>query len=143
NLDDGAAGSGWYVDPPPAEDSEFNVAVPHRELQANEYSIAFGKVDLLTVIMREFGSVYRQGKESIPQSLETLMQSTLGASIRRLPDSSSIALPSAQAKASEKRAGSQNSVLAQANRPASEKSRAANPTVKSNHAVRTRTAAAP
>lgn len=142
-LDDSAAGYGWYVDATPMEDSEFAVAVPQRELQANEYSTAFGKVDLMTVIMRELGSVYRQGKEdSIPQSLETLMQNTLGPSVRRLPDSSSIALPAAQAKASEKPAGAQNSVVARVSRPASQDLRSANP-VKSNHVVRTRTSAAP
>jgi hypothetical protein len=142
-LDGTAAGYGWFVDATAMEDSEFNVAVPKRELQATEYSTAFGKVDLLTVIMRELGSVYRQGKDSIPQTLEALMQSTLGPSVRRLPDSSSIALPVAQAKASQKPAGAQNSVVAKASRPASQNARNANPVVKSNHAARTRTAVAP
>jgi hypothetical protein len=147
-IDESAAGYGWYVDPTPMEDSEFNVAVPQRELQANEYSTAFGKVDLMTVIMRQLGSVYRQGKESIPQTLETLMQGTLGTSIRRLPDSSSINLPPAQAKAGEKQTTTKNSVVARAKqptsvRPASQNARAANSAVKANHAVRTRTAAAP
>jgi hypothetical protein len=98
-LDETAAGYGWYVDPTPAEDSEFSVAVPQRELQANEYSAAFGHIDLLTVIMRELGVVYLQSNSSTPDRMQALMQGTLTLSTRRLPDSQAIVLPAATAKA--------------------------------------------
>jgi uncharacterized repeat protein (TIGR01451 family) len=87
-----AAGYGWYVAPYPGQDSEFDVPVPNKEMQATEYSRAFGRVDLLTVVMRQLGTVYLQGKTSIPKTLEPLMEGTLSPGVRRLPDASSIEL---------------------------------------------------
>src|SRR5262249_37899001 len=52
-VDDTAAGYGWYFDQTPMEDSEFDVPVPDKERQTTEYSPANGKMDLLTVVMRE------------------------------------------------------------------------------------------
>ncbi len=46
-LDVDAAGFGWFIDPTPADDVEFQTGAP--EVQ--------GRVDLLTVITHEFGHV--------------------------------------------------------------------------------------
>jgi hypothetical protein len=45
-IDQNAAGFGWYLDPTPAEDSEF---------PATPGSPAYGKIDLLTVVEHELG----------------------------------------------------------------------------------------
>jgi uncharacterized repeat protein (TIGR01451 family) len=88
-LDEKAAGFGWYFDPQPADDGEFQVEVAGRELQATEFSPAHDKMDLLSVIMREMAAVYTQGKDRLPKSerrnLRSLMQTTLSPGVRRLP----------------------------------------------------------
>jgi hypothetical protein len=91
-IDETAAEYGWYFDLAPMEDSEFDVPVPERELQTTEYSHAFGRMDLLTVVMRELGVTYRQGKKKLPQQLRSLMENTLSPAVRRLPDSRNIQL---------------------------------------------------
>jgi uncharacterized repeat protein (TIGR01451 family) len=91
-VDEAAAGYGWFFDLTPQEDSEFTVPVPGRELQTTEYSQAYGKMDLLTVLMREMGRVYLQGKQKMPKSLRPLMGSTLMPGVRRLPDARTITL---------------------------------------------------
>ena len=56
-IDRDAAGYGWFVDPTPADDSEFsNVLGPH-ELTARNGSPAAERVDLLTTVMHEMGHV--------------------------------------------------------------------------------------
>jgi hypothetical protein len=88
-VDETAAGYGWYSDQSPAEDGEYQVPVAGRELQTTEYSVANGKMDLLTVVMRELGRVYLQGKDRLPKevrkNLQPLMESTLSPGVRRLP----------------------------------------------------------
>jgi HYR domain/Bacterial Ig domain len=85
-VDETAAGYGWFVDQTPQEDGEFLVPVPGRELQTTEYSPAHGKMDLLTVLMRELGTVYLQGNRRVPKALRPLMEPTLSPGVRRLPD---------------------------------------------------------
>ena len=88
-LDETAAGYGWYFDQSPFEDSEFDLLVPNRELQTTDLSLAHGRMDLLTVVMRQLGQVYLHGKDRIPRStrrnLRPLMQNTLSPAVRRLP----------------------------------------------------------
>lgn len=84
-IDQTAAGYGWFYDPSPLEDSEFDVPVPGKELQTTELSPVHGKMDLLTVLMRELGAVYLQGKNRIPKNLRPLMDSTLSPAVRRMP----------------------------------------------------------
>src|SRR5262249_15630872 len=73
----------------PLEDSEFDVPVPGKERQTTQYSPADGKMDLLTVVMRELGLIYLQGKPSLTKeqrkNLEPLMESTLSPGVRRMP----------------------------------------------------------
>jgi hypothetical protein len=110
-IDATAAGYGWYVDLAPMDDDEFDVPVPGRELQTTEYSVAHGRgVDVLTVVMRQLGAVYLQGKSSIPKQLERLMQNTLSPGVRRFPRS--------QGKQRQRSSGS----LSRANQPGKEKS---------------------
>jgi uncharacterized repeat protein (TIGR01451 family) len=97
-IDETGAGYGWFFDQTPNEDSEFDVPVPGRELQATEYSPAYGKMDLLTVVMRELGTVYVQGKKKMPKQLRPLMQGTLSPSVRRLPDPAQAQMPSPQSE---------------------------------------------
>lgn len=86
-LDGTAAGYGWFLDPTPMDDQEFDLPVPARELQSTEYGLAHGSgVDVLTVVMRELGAVYLQGNAVVPKQLRPLMQNTLSPSVRRLPD---------------------------------------------------------
>src|SRR5581483_7134765 len=88
-VDEMAAGFGWYSDPTPTDDNEFQVIVPGKELQATDFSPAHDKIDLLTVIMRELGQVYMQGKDRLPKTerrnLRSLMETTLTPGVRRLP----------------------------------------------------------
>jgi hypothetical protein len=90
-IDATAAGYGWYVDLSAAEDAEFDLPVPGRELQSTEYSLVHGGgLDLLTVVMRQLGTVYLQGKSQLPKELRPLMQNTLSPGVRRLPGSGNI-----------------------------------------------------
>jgi uncharacterized repeat protein (TIGR01451 family) len=92
-IDETAAKYGWYFDTAPMDDTEFDVAVPGRELQTTERSPAFGRVDLLTVVMRELGVAYRHGKKSVIKGLRPLMENSLSPAVRRLPKSQNITLP--------------------------------------------------
>ena len=123
-IDETAAGYGWYSDLSPMEDSEFDVFVPDRELQSTEYKPAFGRMDLLTVVMRELGSVYLQGNERIPKQLRPLMETTLSPAVRRLPDSRSIQLGRAPVRLSgTKQPGQEKSFAARAGKPSARPSK--------------------
>ncbi|HJQ23962.1 MAG TPA: Ig-like domain-containing protein, partial [Blastocatellia bacterium] len=91
-INETAAGYGWFVDQTPQEDSEFLVPVPGKELQTTGYSMAHGKVDLLTVLMRQLGMIYLQDRARVPKALRPLMDSTLSTGVRRLPDAAAITL---------------------------------------------------
>lgn len=85
-IDETAAGYGWFFDQTPSEDSEFDVVVLERERQTTDLSVAHGKMDLLTVVMRELGTVYIQGKNRVPKQIRPLMEPTLSPSVRRMPE---------------------------------------------------------
>jgi len=85
-IDETAAGYGWFFDETPLEDSEFDVEVPDKERQTSDLSPAHGRVDLLTVLVRELGSVYLQGKDRIPKKLRPMMETTLAPAVRRMPE---------------------------------------------------------
>jgi hypothetical protein len=114
-IDETAAGYGWYSDLSPMEDSEFDVPVPNRELQTTEFSPAFGRIDLLTAVVRELGLVYKQGKKNLPKQLRPLMEPTLSPAVRRLPDSRIIQLRRASAGVSGmSQLGGEKSLVSQA-----------------------------
>jgi hypothetical protein len=54
-IDADAAGHGWFVDPTPADDTEFWRR--HGELLARMHSAAQGRMDLLSAVMHELGHV--------------------------------------------------------------------------------------
>ena len=78
-IDPIAAGFGWYLDPTPAENSEFNVLVYGQERQTTERSPAFGKMDLLTVLTRGLGRAL--GNQT--QLEGGMAQATLDTGVRR------------------------------------------------------------
>jgi hypothetical protein len=82
-IDATAAGYGWFSDATPLEDSEFDVLVPDKERQASESSPAFGKIDLLTVVMQQLRIA--AGEVSSEGAARWLTQATLPAGTRRAP----------------------------------------------------------
>jgi hypothetical protein len=111
-IDETAAGYGWYFDSTPMDDGEFEVPVPGKELQTTELSVAFERMDLLTVVMRELGIAYTQGKSGLPKQLRPLMQNGLSPGVRRLPDSRTIRQqPASQVRVQENRSGSETSLV--------------------------------
>ena len=84
-LDTTAAGHGWFFDHSPNGDNEFDVPVPNQELQTTEYSGAYGRIDLLTVLMRQLGSTLTLDKSKLVGPLNWLMENTLEPGTRRAP----------------------------------------------------------
>ena len=112
-IDETAAEYGWYSDVTPMEDSEFAVPVAGKEFQATESSAAFGRMDLLTVLMRELGTVYLQGKK-LTKQLRPLMEGTLSPAVRRLPNSLNVQLAGSPVGVSGRnRSGSEKSLVSQ------------------------------
>ena len=84
-IDDKAAGFGWYFDPTPGDDSEFAVLVPNKESQATELNAAQGHMDLITVLMRQLRVALGRKKLNLSGNQGWLMQNTLGVGTRRAP----------------------------------------------------------
>jgi Ca2+-binding RTX toxin-like protein len=84
-LDETAAGYGWFFDATPSDDNEFDVQVLNKELQTTDTSAAVGRVDLLTVLMRQLGSQASFGKSGPNGPAAWLMEGTLGTGERRAP----------------------------------------------------------
>jgi len=86
-LDVDAAGYGWFIDSSPSDDREFQEIIGGSELQATAGSAAVGKVDLLTVVMHEFGHLL--GLPDLPAAVfpHHIMTETIGLGTRRTPDS--------------------------------------------------------
>lgn len=81
-IDATADGTGWFVDPTPQSDDEFTVAVGTEERDAAPGSPAYGKLDLLTVVMHEMGHEIGLDHVTDPNAL---MNEDLGPGIRREP----------------------------------------------------------
>jgi hypothetical protein len=124
-IDQTGAGHGWFFDQSPNEDSEFDVSVPERELQTTELSLAHEGMDLLTVVMRELGVAFQQGKKSTAKQLRPLMENTLSPAVRRLPDASKIQLPRSPGRAlSQNRPGSGSTLVSQISKGSALRSKA-------------------
>ena len=54
-LDDNAANYNWFIDPTPADNSEFLPTSNPNEWVAKEGSDAYGKMDMLSVLLHEYG----------------------------------------------------------------------------------------
>jgi hypothetical protein len=81
-LDDDAAGWGWFIDPTPADDSEFTT--PGDQGEQNH-------MDLLTVLMHEMGHVLGYGHDA-----GGVMDESLAPGVRLSPTAESAAHPGAQ-----------------------------------------------
>ena len=88
SIDQDAAGLGWFV-AAPADNAAFRAALPGSELVASPGSSAFGKVDLLTVVMHELGHAF-----GFDESLnaDDVMAEFVGTGVRRLPNAADVQL---------------------------------------------------
>ena len=82
-IDLTGAGYGWFYDFSPADDLEFELPVLDRQREALESSFANGQMDLLTVVMRQLGSLLPTEKRRLQNVW--LMQNTLAPGVRRSP----------------------------------------------------------
>ena len=85
SIDLTASGFGWFIDSTPADDFEFSMQTSDSQLTASQESAAYGRIDLLTVVSHELGHVL--GLEDIDPlaDADSLMTTTLGPGVRRLP----------------------------------------------------------
>jgi hypothetical protein len=81
-IDIDAAGHGWFVDSTPWDDAEFSRRNTGSELVAKKAGEAYGNIDLLTVVMHEFGHVL--GFEDLDAKAPDIMSSALDTGIRQL-----------------------------------------------------------
>lgn len=66
----------WFVDATPYDDTEFEIIVTETHREASQSSEAFGRIDLLTVVMHELGHVLGKAHEPNGVMLDTLAVST-------------------------------------------------------------------
>ena len=89
-VDPSAGGHGWFVDSTPADDSEF-VDLGDGTLAGQQSSDAAGGVDLLSVLIHEFGHVL--GLADVDHE-HSLMSSILQVGVRVLPDTEDVSAAS-------------------------------------------------
>jgi VCBS repeat-containing protein len=83
-VDASAAGYGWFVDATSTDDAEFSLIVSAAERIAPPGTAAAEHVDLLTVLMHEYGHILGRTDLSVAQTTG-LMTVTLPAGARRVP----------------------------------------------------------
>ena len=84
-LDQNAAGHGWYIDPTPLDSSDDYLPTSNPEVwQAKAGSAAAGKMDMLSVLLHEYG--HALGLEHSADARD-FMATTLQPGERRLPSS--------------------------------------------------------
>lgn len=84
-IDVNAAGHGWFVDPTPSLDEEFETVNGDAELKTS-VAPAAGRIDLLTTVMHEIGNVLGLGDIAVTTSgPQSLMTEFLDTGTRRLP----------------------------------------------------------
>jgi VCBS repeat-containing protein len=88
-FDDNAAGYNWFIDTTPADNSEFLPTSNPNEWVAREGSAAYGKMDMLSVLLHEYG--HALGIEHSADSHD-YMATTLTAGVRRMPSAAELAL---------------------------------------------------
>ena len=88
-LDANAAGHGWFIDSTPASNDEFLPTHNPNEWIAKAGSDAAGKMDMLSVLLHEYGHVLGIGHSA---NGHDLMATTLTPGIRRMPTTGELAL---------------------------------------------------
>jgi hypothetical protein len=88
-LDTTAAGNGWFIDTTPSDNSEYLPTSNPNEWIAKAGSAAAGKMDMLSVLLHEYGHAL-----GIDHSADghDYMGTTLTAGVRRLPTADEMAL---------------------------------------------------
>ncbi|MDH5220684.1 MAG: Ig-like domain-containing protein, partial [Betaproteobacteria bacterium] len=79
-IDADAAGHGWFVDLTPAGNSEYRLSADAGMLSATPRSDAFGRMDLLTVVLHEIGHVL--GFDHEDAASYAVMRDELSAGVR-------------------------------------------------------------
>ncbi len=88
-LDTDAAGYGWYLDPTPDANEEYLPTSNPNEWVAKAGSDAAGKMDMLSVLLHEYGHVLGIEHSADPHDY---MGTTLAPGVRRLPNADELAL---------------------------------------------------
>jgi hypothetical protein len=88
-LDTTAAGNGWFVDSTPSDNSEFLPTSNPNEWIAKAGTAAAGKMDMLSVLLHEYGHALGIDHSANPNDF---MATTLTAGVRRLPSAAEMAL---------------------------------------------------
>ncbi|MFY9259377.1 MAG: matrixin family metalloprotease [Gallionella sp.] len=88
-LDTNAAGNGWFVDSTPSDNSEYLPTSNPNEWIAKAGTAAAGKMDMLSVLLHEYGHALGIDHSSNPNDF---MATTLTAGVRRLPSAAEMAL---------------------------------------------------
>ena len=79
-IDRNAAGYGWFIDPTPSDNKEFQKSSADGQLHALDPK-AVDRMDLLTVVAHELGHI--AGLDDIESSFGSLMNRTLSKGVRR------------------------------------------------------------
>jgi Ca2+-binding RTX toxin-like protein len=82
-IDTNAAGFGWFIDATPHLDEEFQVR-PGASQASTRTGALRDRMDLLTVVMHEFGHVL-EASSALPSSSRRLMNETIAPGVRRTP----------------------------------------------------------